>query len=112
MMAARGWGKTEVVSLLLKAGANTDLNDKVSTLYTEMYGSNSSWIQIVQVQCSVHMFMYVCYCCTYVLQACWLIEINSEECSVMAYCCLMSFYVKSSVSHNTCLSSHSMGTLP
>ena len=29
MMAARRWGRTEVVSLLLKAGANTDLHNEV-----------------------------------------------------------------------------------
>ena len=29
MMAVRGWVRTEVVSLLLKAGANTDLQNKV-----------------------------------------------------------------------------------
>ena len=29
MMASNGWGRTEVVSLLLKAGANTDLQNKV-----------------------------------------------------------------------------------
>ena len=29
MMAAR-WGETEIVSLLLKAGANTDLQNKVN----------------------------------------------------------------------------------
>ena len=29
MIAVKEWGRTEVVSLLLKAGANTDLQDKV-----------------------------------------------------------------------------------
>ena len=29
MMAVRGWGRTEVVSLLLEAGANTDLQNEV-----------------------------------------------------------------------------------
>ena len=28
-MAAKGWGRTEVVSQLLEAGANTDLQNKV-----------------------------------------------------------------------------------
>ena len=30
MMAARGWGRTEVVPLLLEDGANIDLQNKVS----------------------------------------------------------------------------------
>ena len=29
LMMAAGWGRTEVVSQLLKAGANTDLQNKV-----------------------------------------------------------------------------------
>ena len=47
LMDAAWWGRTEVVSLLLEAGANIDLQNKVNKLDREN-GSWGSWV------CSIH----------------------------------------------------------
>ena len=39
MVAIKGWGRTEVIPLLLNAGANTDLRNKVKCTYRRRCGS-------------------------------------------------------------------------
>ena len=124
MMAARK-GRTEVVSLLLDAGANTDLQNKVELendpRVFNTYGracTHERVSQLITCQCvlckspneecgpthqllPVHTFRtthWELYC--------------TESCALILQCKLYKLYtnlsVKSSVSHYTCLSSHRM----
>ena len=50
MMAVRRWDRSKVVSLLLEAEANTDLQNKVKCQWicTRRCGSEVSWVQSVE----------------------------------------------------------------
>ena len=50
LMVAARWGSTEVVSLLLEAGANTDLQDKVK------------WRCDLGILCTQSLSVYHCTC--------------------------------------------------